>query len=267
MPIFLRKFDHKKAKLILDLFYKNEPLEDPNILIVTQSKLLSHLQLLSHIQSHYNIIISLIKSDINNPDFEKILYTVNQSQYNHSIFLYTTKFVYKHLSVNILPLHPYAFSIPSKNNNWVLIAENNYIPSSLTMPWNQSIFSEIQIKLTKDSNFNLEIKDNIEYNINRIDGNLIYTFSKSNKINNLIVKILKSNPNLTDLKGSISILYIQNTYNYNKKNTITYIEYIENVISKVSDIQHFLQTDYKENERLITEYKNNFNNKMSRISF
>ena len=268
LPRIIEANNHIKGIQILDLFYKHDSLKNPNILIETQDKLLIDIQFISHIKLHYNLIISYIKANINSPKFDDMISIINQSAYSDKVFFYTTKYTYKSQNINLLPIHPYAFGIPfsnNNNNNWIDICKHNNIPSSITFEWNQNIFTQIRIKVSKDSNFYFEIKSTYPFTVIREYGNLIYCFDNSNSEVAQIINIcLKKRINTDEtIKGIVSISCIQHSYHYDQNQVLQYIHRLENLIKDISNIQKIIYDDKKINKDNIEEYKEHFNKKIN----
>ena len=268
LPRIIEANNHIKGIQILDLFYKHDSLKNPNILIETQDKLLIDIQFISHIKLHYNLIISYIKANINSPKFDDMISIINQSAYSDKVFFYTTKYTYKSQNINLLPIHPYAFGIPfsnNNNNNWIDICKHNNIPSSITFEWNQNIFTQIRIKVSKDSNFYFEIKSTYPFTVIREYGNLIYCFDNSNSEVAQIINIcLKKRINTDEtIKGIVSISCIQHSYHYDQNQVLQYIHRLENLIKDISNIQKIIYDDHTINKDNIEEYKEHFNKKIN----
>ena len=266
LPLIIQKQNHNKAIQILDLFYKNNSLNDPLILINQQNKILNDIKFISHIKYIYNLIISYIKSNKLNPDFNTILSMIYQSQYSHKIFLFTTKYQYKSHYVNLLPIHPYAFGIFQniQQNQWVNICKNSNIPTTICIEWNQHIFNKLRIRISKESNFYLDIKtNNLKYNIIREYGHLIYNFEQNSNNPHIQNISLKTNidEKYKEVVGIISISYspISDTYDHN--NSIQYIQTLQNLIKQISNVQNNIYDDYKINQLNIQEYKEHFDKK------
>lgn len=267
LPRIIEANNHIKGIEILDLFYKHDSLKNPNILMEQQDKLLIDIQFISHIKLHYNLIISYIRANINSPEFENIISIINQSAYSDKVFLYTTKYTYKSQNINLLPIHPYAFGIPFTNNDnkWIDICKHHNIPSSIAFEWNQNIFTQIRIKVSKDSNFYFEIKSTHPFTIIREYGNLIYCFDNGvRKVDRIINICLKRRIDTDEtIKGLVSISCIQHSYHYDQNQVLQYIHKLENLIKDISNIQKIIYDDYKINKDNIEEYKEHFNKKIN----
>ena len=215
-------------------------------------------------------MISFLENTISDthPDFDSIHTQSCMLQKSGSLCNYTTILKYKTHQIHIIPLHPFALSIPCKEFTWIsLLDADKIIPNSIELKWDTSLFSDFQIKLTPDTNFKLECTPFYKYRLLRCHGHIIYLFEKQPHHNHCIDLTCTLIPSISNdtLKGHIHISYGQQDYTYDKHKTYTYITKMKELITELKQLEQSVVLDQNENETQINTYKQVFENKMKHI--
>tara|TARA_Y100000389_G_C17471158_1_gene531124 strand:+ start:15468 stop:16349 length:882 start_codon:yes stop_codon:yes gene_type:complete len=255
---------------IFQEFYINNLLDNPKKLLTNKDQIMENLKSVTYIQSIYKKVLTYIKNNIDkHPDPDEILNIINNSQLSNNIFLYTVNFCYKSSIIPILPLIPYYFGIGVKKNKWISICSNEKIPTLFEIVWNRTVFSELQIKLSPNSNFTLDIDPFfIKNKIVRDNDILIYHFTQDNDILDSVINIkIKPIPHdhNKNIVGDISIWFQNISDVYNKNCANSYLKTIENSLHDFDILEQNINKDLINIEQDIHQYKILFQQKIRNI--
>ena len=141
------------------------------------------------------------------------------------------------------------------------------IPNSVNIKWDKEIFSEFQLKLSADSNFNIELNPMPKHRLLRIEGCIVYLFQREENqkdVMDMSIIVIPNNYN-EKLIGDIYISYSQKDYRYNMNKSIEYLKNMKNSLSELSVLKDMIMEDKTINDREIIEYKKKFSDKLSSL--
>ena len=200
--------------------------------------------------------------------FDEVLSIYESFKNNGRISNYKTQLKYGNNIIELFPVNPFALSIPSKKFVWIDLFKNvQTIPSNVNVQWDTDLFSEFQIKISADSNFNIELEPLPKHRLLRIEGCIMYLFQKEenqNEVMNIRITII---PNTYDekLTGDIHINYSQKDYKYNMNTSIEYLKKIKNTLLELNTLKDIVMEDKSINDTEIIEYKKKFGDKLESL--
>lgn len=253
---------------IYNTFYNDDMLKNPIELNVRKGKIFLSFARVDALIKNYNRIISTIEKNITQPNFDEVLSIYDSFKNNGRISNYKTQLKYGNNIIELFPVNPYSISIPSKKFTWIDLFKNvQTIPNSVNIKWDKEIFSEFQLKLSADSNFNIELNPMPKHRLLRIEGCIVYLFQREENqkdVMDMSIIVIPNNYN-EKLIGDIYISYSQKDYRYNMNKSIEYLKNMKNSLSELSVLKDMIMEDKTINDREIIEYKKKFSDKLSSL--
>ncbi len=250
-------------------FYKDSILENPEELVKTRGQIFLSYTRVDSLKRNYERIVNIIESNINSPDFDSILNISHSLKKDAKIAFYKKKLKYKDNLLTLLPINPYAFNIPSETFKWIPLIDSYNIQSSIDLTWDRKIFSDFQIKLSPDCNFNIETTPKLKFRLLRCKEHKIYLFEKNeneNESNDSDVNLKLIPYEMNDkIRGTIDIAFGQAKYKYEKSNTEEYIKKIKNLIKELEKLCETIVLDKNQNNTNIENYKKKYYQTLSSL--
>jgi len=253
---------------IYNTFYVNDMLKNPIELNIRKGQIFLSFARVDALIQNYSKIISIVEKNITAPNFDEVFSIYASFQNNGRISNYKTQLKYGNNIIELFPANPYSMSIPSKKFIWMDLFKNvQTIPNTVNIQWDRELFSEFQLKLSADSNFNIELNPLPKHRLLRIEGCIVYLFQKEqnqNDILNIQIKLISNNHN-EKLIGDIHINYSQKDYRYNMNKSIEYLKDMKQTLSELNTLKEIVMKDKTINDTEIVEYKKNFSDKTSSL--
>ena len=260
--------DSDEWEKLYNTFYNDDMLTNPVALNVKKGKIFLSFARVDALIKNYSKIVSIIENNITDPNFDKVLSIYESFINNGRISNYKTQLKYGNNIIELFPVNPFALSIPSKKFVWIDLFKNvQTIPRNVNVQWDTELFSEFQIKISADSNFNIELEPLPRHRLLRIEGCIMYLFQKEenqNEVMNIRITII---PNTYDekLTGDIHINYSQKDYKYNMNTSIEYLKKIKNTLLELNTLKDIVMEDKSINDTEIIEYKKKFGDKLESL--
>ena len=251
-------------EILFDTFYVTNQLGDPLILKEEYTLLNNQLEKCNFLLCEYHTIIDHMRKIVYEGD------TLCEFSFINDFFINA----YKRLiefgveeMYNLSVLSPFYFYIPSLSFTWVpiFIMKNTFI-----LNWDMDFYSELQIKISKDANFTLEVSPNIDYKVLRYNGCILYLFEQHKCVTDSSEKEICLHFKLNTLPDQQMCGTVE--FGFNQKEYIIDLEKSKNVIEDLNKQVNNLQNEIEEDlnfrkhkiQKKINEYRISFDENLKR---